>query len=256
MPSRCRADWCRRRARRPGPRPGQLGGRRAVEGRRAAAALAPDAGPGRRPRDLLPQGGGRDHLRGEEVPGGPAGRRSWRWCGRISRFSVVGGSGVPARSLGTETRSPRNGQAVRGPDPLTVGHGGQTYPSPDLMMPLTRFPDHEDKRVFLSDRAVAQPAARPRGVRDRVFVAVLWLDEGAPALQELNQEFALSLIEQGGLAIVLGGAARRRRRPFSTRRRRRRPTPSGRMRPSCCGPIPTAPLDDVLFTRRRRCDAA
>ena len=41
---------------------------------------------------------------------------------------------------------------------------------------------------------------------DRISIAVLWLDEGTPAIQELNQEFAASIIEHGGLAVVLGGS--------------------------------------------------
>ena len=42
--------------------------------RRDTGPASADAGPGRRPRDLLPQGGGRDHLRGTEVPGRAPGR--------------------------------------------------------------------------------------------------------------------------------------------------------------------------------------
>jgi hypothetical protein len=72
-------------------------------------------------------------------------------------------------------------------------------------MPLTRFPDHEDKRVFLSTVLALNLPPAPSAFSDRVSVAVLWLDKGSPALQELNQEFALSLIEKGSLAIVLGG---------------------------------------------------
>ena len=73
-------------------------------------------------------------------------------------------------------------------------------------MPLTRFPDHEDKRVFLSTVPSLNLPPAPAAFSDRVFVVVLWLDEDSPALRELTQEFALSLIEKGGLTIVLGGS--------------------------------------------------
>ena len=72
-------------------------------------------------------------------------------------------------------------------------------------MPLTRFPDHEDKRVFLSTVPALNLPPAPGAYPDRPSVAVLWLEEGSPASSELSQEFALSLIEHGGLAIVLGG---------------------------------------------------
>jgi len=73
-------------------------------------------------------------------------------------------------------------------------------------MPLTRFPDHEDKRVFLSTvLALNLPPAKAASP-DRVSVAVLWLDRDTPAFSELSQEFALALIEHGGLAVVLGGS--------------------------------------------------
>jgi hypothetical protein len=74
-------------------------------------------------------------------------------------------------------------------------------------MPLTRFPDLEDKRIFLSTVPALNLPPAPACYTDRVSVAVLWLDEGSPAASELTQEFALSLIEHGGLAIVLGGTA-------------------------------------------------
>ena len=73
-------------------------------------------------------------------------------------------------------------------------------------MPLTRFPDHEDKRVFLSTVPALNLSPAPGAFPDRLSVAVLWLEEGSPASSELSQEFALSLIEHGGLAIVLGGS--------------------------------------------------
>jgi len=73
-------------------------------------------------------------------------------------------------------------------------------------MPLTRFPDHEDKRVFLSTVPALNLSVAKSACSDRISVAVLWLDEESPALRELNQEFALSLIEHGGLGVVLGGS--------------------------------------------------
>ncbi len=73
-------------------------------------------------------------------------------------------------------------------------------------MPLTRFPDHEDKRVFLSTVPCFNLAPATGTTSDRVSIAVLWLDEGAPAASELNEEFALSLIERGALGVVLGGS--------------------------------------------------
>jgi hypothetical protein len=72
-------------------------------------------------------------------------------------------------------------------------------------MPLTRFPDHEDKRVFLSTVPALNLPPAPGAHPDRLSVTVLWLEEGSPASSELSHEFALSLIEHGGLAIVLGG---------------------------------------------------
>lgn len=74
-------------------------------------------------------------------------------------------------------------------------------------MPLTRFPDHEDKRVFLSTVPALNLPPAPACYAGRVSVVVLWFDPDTPALSELTQEFALSLIEHGGLAIVLGGSA-------------------------------------------------
>jgi hypothetical protein len=73
-------------------------------------------------------------------------------------------------------------------------------------MPLTRFPDHEDKRVFISTVPALNLPPAPTAYSDRMSVVVLWLDEDSPALRELTQEFALSLIERGGLAVVLGGS--------------------------------------------------
>jgi len=74
-------------------------------------------------------------------------------------------------------------------------------------MPLTRFPDHEDKRVFLVTVPALNLAPAPACYTDRPSVAVLWFEQDAPAISELTQEFALSLIEHGALTFVLGGSA-------------------------------------------------
>ncbi len=74
-------------------------------------------------------------------------------------------------------------------------------------MPLTRFPDHEEKRIFLSTIPSLNLPPAAGSYPDRVFIAVLWLASDTPAARELNQEFALSLIEHGGLGVVLGGSA-------------------------------------------------
>jgi len=73
-------------------------------------------------------------------------------------------------------------------------------------MPLTRFPDHEDKRVFLSTVPAFNLPLPQGSYPDRISVAVLWLDDGSSPLLELSQEFALSIIEHGGLGVVLGGS--------------------------------------------------
>jgi hypothetical protein len=73
-------------------------------------------------------------------------------------------------------------------------------------MTLTRFPDHEDKRVFLSTVPALNLPPAPAAYSDRTSVAVLWIEEGSTALAELSHEFALSLIEHGGVAVVLGGS--------------------------------------------------
>jgi hypothetical protein len=73
-------------------------------------------------------------------------------------------------------------------------------------MPLTRFPDHEDKRVFLSTVPAFNLPIAQGSYPDRISVAVLWLDAESAALQELSQDFAISIIEHGGLGVVLGGS--------------------------------------------------
>jgi hypothetical protein len=74
-------------------------------------------------------------------------------------------------------------------------------------MPLTRFPDHEDKRVFLSTVLSLDLSPPAAAFSDRVSVALVWADTGSPAASEMTQEFALTLIEHGAMAIVCGGTA-------------------------------------------------
>jgi hypothetical protein len=73
-------------------------------------------------------------------------------------------------------------------------------------MPLTRFPDLEEKRIFLSTVPALNLPPAPTSYSGRVSVVVLWFESGSPAASELTQEFAMSLIEHGGLAVVLGGS--------------------------------------------------
>jgi hypothetical protein len=74
-------------------------------------------------------------------------------------------------------------------------------------MPLTRFPDHEEKRVFLSSVLTLNLPAPDASHSDRLSVAAFWLDRGTPAASELSLEFAVDLVEHGALAVVLGGSA-------------------------------------------------
>jgi len=73
-------------------------------------------------------------------------------------------------------------------------------------MPLTRFPDHEDKRVFLSSVLTFNLPAPDASHTDRLSVAAFWIDRDTPAASELCVEFAVDLIEHGALAIVIGGS--------------------------------------------------
>jgi len=74
-------------------------------------------------------------------------------------------------------------------------------------MPLTRFPDHEDKRVFLST-VLSFNLPPPDGAHsDRLSVAVLWIDRDTPSADELSPDFAMELLDHGALALVLGGSA-------------------------------------------------
>ena len=74
-------------------------------------------------------------------------------------------------------------------------------------MSLTRFPDHEDKRVFLST-VLSFNLPPPDGAHsDRLSVAVLWIDRDTPSADELSPDFAMELLDHGALALVLGGSA-------------------------------------------------
>jgi hypothetical protein len=72
-------------------------------------------------------------------------------------------------------------------------------------MPLTRFPDHEEKRVFLSSVLTFNLPAPDSAHSDRLSVAAFWIDRGTAAASELSLEFAVDLVEHGALAIVVGG---------------------------------------------------
>ena len=74
-------------------------------------------------------------------------------------------------------------------------------------MPLTRFPDHEDKRVFLST-VLSFNLPPPDGAHtDRLSIAVLWIDQDSQAAGELSPDFAMELLEHGAAGVVLGGSA-------------------------------------------------
>jgi hypothetical protein len=72
-------------------------------------------------------------------------------------------------------------------------------------MPLTRFPDHEDKRVFLSTVLAFNLVPPDTAHSDRLSIAVLWLDQGSPARSELNLDFLTELLDHGAVGFVLGG---------------------------------------------------
>jgi len=73
-------------------------------------------------------------------------------------------------------------------------------------MPLTRFPDHEEKRVFLSSVLTFNLPAPDSAHADRLSVAAFWIDLATPAAAELSLDFAVDLVEHGALAIVVGGS--------------------------------------------------
>jgi hypothetical protein len=73
-------------------------------------------------------------------------------------------------------------------------------------MPLTRFPDHEDKRVFLSTILSLNLAPPPQSHPGRVSVAVLWVDQNTPAAAEITHDFAAELVRHQAFGIVCGGS--------------------------------------------------
>ncbi len=73
-------------------------------------------------------------------------------------------------------------------------------------MPLTRFPDHEGKRVFLSSVLTLSLPAANAAHSDRLSIAAFWIEAGQPAAQELTGDFVIDLIEHGALGLVLGGS--------------------------------------------------
>ena len=72
-------------------------------------------------------------------------------------------------------------------------------------MPLTRFPDHDDKRVFLSTVLSLSLPPPDSAHSDRLSVAVFWLDRASPSAREISLDFAIDLIEHGALGVVCGG---------------------------------------------------
>ncbi|MEO8030515.1 MAG: hypothetical protein ABI765_06685 [Gemmatimonadota bacterium] len=73
-------------------------------------------------------------------------------------------------------------------------------------MPLTRFPDHEGKRVFLSSVLTFSLPAADAAHSERLSVAAFWIDADQPAAQEFTDDFVIDLIEHGALGLVLGGS--------------------------------------------------
>ena len=73
-------------------------------------------------------------------------------------------------------------------------------------MSLTRFPDHEDKRVYLSTVLSFNLPPADGAHSDRMSVAVIWIDRDTPAASELGPDFAVELLEHGALGLVLGGS--------------------------------------------------
>lgn len=77
-------------------------------------------------------------------------------------------------------------------------------------MPLTRFPDHEDRRVYLSTVLSFNLPPADASFPDRPSIAMLWVDEETPAALELNADFAAQLFARGTLGVVVGGDAAER----------------------------------------------
>jgi hypothetical protein len=73
-------------------------------------------------------------------------------------------------------------------------------------MPLTRFPDHEDKRVFLSTVMSFNLVPPEAAFSGRISIAVIWTDRDTPAASEITQEFAAELVRHRTFGIVCGGS--------------------------------------------------
>ena len=73
-------------------------------------------------------------------------------------------------------------------------------------MPLTRFPDHDGKRVFLSSVLTFSLPAPDSAHSDKLSVAAFWIDADQPAARELTADFVIDLIEHGALGLVIGGS--------------------------------------------------
>jgi hypothetical protein len=73
-------------------------------------------------------------------------------------------------------------------------------------VPLTRFPDHEDKRVYLSTVLAFNLPAPDSAHSDRMSIAVFWIEAASPAARELNLDFAIDLMDHGALGVVCGGS--------------------------------------------------
>ena len=74
-------------------------------------------------------------------------------------------------------------------------------------MPLTRFPDHEGRRVYLSTVLSFDLPAPDTSHSNHLSVAILWMDRDSPSARELNLEVAIDLMEHGALGFVVGGTA-------------------------------------------------
>ncbi len=74
-------------------------------------------------------------------------------------------------------------------------------------MPLTRFPDHDDKRVFLSTVLTFSLPAPDSAHPERLSIAVFWIDRDTPGASELSLDFAIDLMDHGALGVVCGGSA-------------------------------------------------
>ncbi|MGH7703700.1 MAG: hypothetical protein ACREMO_11435 [Gemmatimonadales bacterium] len=98
-------------------------------------------------------------------------------------------------------------------------------------MPLTRFPDHEDKRVS-----------------DRLSVAVFWIDRDSPSARELSLDFVIDLIEHGALGVVCGGGHAETVRALFERAVEEGEFVASKDEAITTLALPEARLDEVLWT--------